>query len=47
METEYWEISDYRKTQINLFEEGEKIYSSKLTKKQVEEKLGFNLNVAG
>ena len=36
----YWEIEDYSGQVITLMKEGEKIYSQKLTKKQVEQKTG-------
>lgn len=41
----YWEIEDYSGQVITLMKEGKKIYSQKLTKKQVEQKIGKKLSV--
>lgn len=41
----YWEIEDYSNQVTTLLKEGEKIYSQKLTKKQVEQKIGKKLSV--
>jgi hypothetical protein len=46
MKTNYWEIEDFSGTSFSLFGEGEKIYSDKLTLKDVEEKIGKKLRVA-
>jgi hypothetical protein len=45
-ETMYWEIEFYTSPVINLMQEGPKIFSEKLTKKQVEEFIGKKLRVA-
>lgn len=47
MKTEklYWEIEDYSGSTITLLKEGQKIYSQKLTKKQVEKATGTKLKV--
>lgn len=41
----YWEIEDYSNQVTTLLKEGEKIYSQKLTKHQVEQKIGKKLTV--
>ena len=46
MKTNYWEIEDFTGTCFSLFREGEKIYSDKLTLKDVEVKTGKKLRVA-
>lgn len=46
METMYWQIEKYFGSVINLMDEDQKIYSEKLTKKQVENLLGLKLRVA-
>ncbi len=42
----YWQIEKYFGSVINLMDEDQKIYSEKLTKKQVENLLGLKLRVA-
>lgn len=44
-QTFYWEVEDYSGQVISLMEEGRKIYSQKLTKKQVENITGKSLIV--
>lgn len=44
-QTFYWEIEDYYNQVTTLLKEGEKIYSKKLTKQQVEQKIGKKLSV--
>jgi hypothetical protein len=44
-QTLYWEVENYSGSTINLFEEGEKIFSEKLTIKQVEKHIGKKLKV--
>lgn len=44
-QTFYWEVENYSGEVISLMEEGKKIYSQKLTKKQVENITGKNLIV--
>lgn len=44
-QTLYWEIEDYSGQVITLMAEGQKIYSQKLTKKQVETATGKKLKV--
>jgi len=46
METMYWQIEKYFGSVINLMAEDPRIYSEKLTKKQVEDLLGVKLRVA-
>ena len=46
METMYWQIEKYLGSVINLMAEDPRIYSEKLTKKQVEDFLGVKLRVA-
>jgi hypothetical protein len=46
METMYWQIEKYFGSVINLMDEDQKIYSEKLTKKQLENLLGLKLRVA-
>ena len=46
METMYWQIEKYFGSVINLMDEDPRIYSDKLTKKQVEDFLGLKLRVA-
>ena len=46
METMYWQIEKYFGSVINLMAEDPRIYSEKLTKKQVEDFLGVKLRVA-
>lgn len=46
METMYWQIEKYFGSVINLMSEDPRIYSEKLTKKQVEDFLGVKLRVA-
>ena len=47
METQklFWEIEDFTANEFKLFSEGKKIYSQKLTIKQVEEKIGRKIKV--
>ncbi|NMC35004.1 MAG: hypothetical protein GYA36_21495 [Veillonellaceae bacterium] len=42
----YWQIEKYSGSVINLMNEDPRIYSKKLTKKQVEDFLGLKLRVA-
>ena len=42
----YWQIEKYFGSVINLMAEDPRIYSEKLTKKQVEDLLGVKLRVA-
>ena len=42
METLYWEIDDFTANSFKLFSEGQKIYSQKLSLKDVENKVGKN-----
>lgn len=42
----YWQIEKYFGSVINLMSEDPRIYSEKLTKKQVEDFLGVKLRVA-
>lgn len=44
-ETFCWEIEDYSNQLISILKEGVKIYSKKLTKQQVEQKIGKKLSV--
>ncbi len=46
MEKLYWQIEQFSGSMINLMDEDKKIYSEKLTKKQVENLLGLKLRVA-
>lgn len=46
MEKLYWKIEKFSGSVINLMAEDQKIYSEKLTKKQVENLLGFKLRIA-
>jgi len=46
MEKMYWQIEKFLGSVINLIDEDQKIYSEKLTKKQVENFLGLKLRVA-
>jgi hypothetical protein len=46
MEKLYWKIEQFYVSMINLMDEDKKIYSEKLTKKQVENLLGLKLRVA-
>lgn len=46
MEKVYWQIYQFSGSMINLMDEDKKIYSEKLTKKQVENFLGLKLRVA-
>ena len=46
MEKLYWKIEKFSGSIINLMDEDQKIYSEKLTKKQVENLLGLKLRVA-
>ena len=46
MEKVYWKIEKFSGLMINLMDEDKKIYSEKLTKKQVENFLGLKLRVA-
>ena len=45
METLYWEIDDFTANSFKLFSEGRKIYSQKLSLKDVENKVGKKLRV--
>ena len=46
MEKLYWQIEKFSGSMINLMDEDQKIYSEKLTKKQVENFLCLKLRVA-
>lgn len=46
MEKLYWQIEQFSGYMINLMDEDPRIYSEKLTKKQVEDLLGVKLRVA-
>jgi hypothetical protein len=46
MEKLYWQIEQFSGSMINLMDEDQKIYSEKLTKKQLENLLGLKLRVA-
>jgi hypothetical protein len=46
MEKMYWQIEKFLGSVINLMDEDQKIYSEKLTKKQLENLLGLKLRVA-
>ena len=46
METMYWQIETFFGSVINLMDEDPRIYSERLTKKQVEDFLGVKLRVA-
>ncbi len=46
MEKVYWKIEKFSGLMINLMDEDKKIYSEKLTKKQVENFLGLKLRIA-
>jgi len=46
MEKMYWQIEKFSGSMINLMDEDQKIYSEKLTKKQLENLLGLKLRVA-
>ena len=46
MEKMYWQIEKFLGSVINLIDEDQKIYSEKLTKKQVENFLCLKLRVA-
>jgi hypothetical protein len=46
MEKLYWKIEKFSGSMINLMDEDKKIYSEKLTKKQLENLLGLKLRVA-
>jgi hypothetical protein len=46
METMYWQIETFFGSVINLMDEDPRIYSERLTKKQVEDFLGLKLRVA-
>lgn len=46
MQKLYWQIEQFSGSMINLMDEDKKIYSEKLTKKQVENFLGLKLRVA-
>lgn len=46
MEKLYWQIEQFSGSVINLMDEDKKIYSEKLTKKQVENFLGLKLRIA-
>ena len=41
----YWEIEDFTGQVVTLMQEGQKIYSQKLTKKQVEQATGKKISV--
>ena len=41
----YWEIEDYTGSNFKLMEDGDKIYSQKLTIKDAEKKIGKKLKV--
>ena len=47
MEQMYWIIENYTSKGTKLMEEGQRLYSEKLTIKQVEQATGFKLRVAG
>ena len=46
MEKLYWKIEKFSGSMINLMDEDQKIYSEKLTKKQVENFLCLKLRIA-